>query len=270
MRKYLLLLIVFTALWQAISAQEQHVLKSGFIAETDTVWVFVPSAYEATSTAELPVLYMLHGWSGNYHQWNDIIDCQAYADRYSCIIVCPDGLYDSWYINSPVNEKSRYADFFFMDLMPFIANTYRVSHENIFITGLSMGGHGALYLFSQKPELFKSAGSLSGVVDLSNCKAEYGINKYLGLRNDKTDEQMLKTFSVTGNIDKIAGSGKEIIFSCGSTDRFYTINNEFKIKCDEYKIKATYISGPGAHDYAYWRSAAACHFEFFFNRIQPR
>jgi putative tributyrin esterase len=269
MRKSLILAVLLMLFFGSVKAQKQHVLTSGYIAKNDTVWVFTPSDYNVQPAKTYPLIYLLHGWSGNYHQWNDITDCQKYADRYGFIIVCPDGLYDSWYFNSPAIKESQYSDFFFIDLMPFIARNYRVDTKNIFITGLSMGGHGALYLFSQKPELFRSAGSLSGVLDLTHWWDTYAIDKYLGIKSKESGSEILTKFSVTGNIESIARSGKEIIFSCGSSDQFFGINNDFKRKCDDLKINATYISGPGAHDYTYWKSNIGYQFIFFSERIVP-
>jgi S-formylglutathione hydrolase FrmB len=40
--------------------------------------------------------------------------------------------------------------------------------EGRLITGLSMGGHGALYLAARHPDLYAAAGSIAGAVDLSN------------------------------------------------------------------------------------------------------
>jgi S-formylglutathione hydrolase FrmB len=269
MNKQLILTTFLLILFFGVKAQKQHVLTSDYIAKNDTLWVFTPSDYHVLTDKKYPVIYLLHGWSGNYHQWNDITDCQKYADRYGFIIVCPDGLYDSWYFNSPAIKESQFSDFFFYDLMPFIASTYRVETKNVFITGLSMGGHGALYLFAQKPELFRSAGSLSGVLDLTDWWDTYAINTYLGIKNKESGLDQLKNFSVKGNIENIARSGKEIIFSCGSSDPFFGINNDFKQKCDDLKINATYISGPGAHDYPYWKSAIGFQFVFFSDRLVP-
>jgi putative tributyrin esterase len=268
MRKILLSLVILFALVSGLSAQKQHVLTSKYILKADTVWIFTPSDYTSNPSKSYPLIYLLHGWSGTYHQWNDIMDCQKYADKYGFIIVCPDGLYDSWYINSPSIKGSQYVDFFFKDLFPFISKTYRVESKNVFITGLSMGGHGALYLFEQEPELFRSAGSISGVLDLTYSRNDYRISEYLGLKKDISDEKTLKTYSVIGNIERIVQSGKDIIFNCGVADPFYKVNNEFRIKCDESKINATYISNPGAHNYDYWKSNIGLQIEFFKNKIQ--
>lgn len=263
MRKVLVIILVQAILLAEVQAQTRHIINSRNISKPDTVWVFTPEDYQQDPAGTYPLIYLLHGWSGTYHQWNDIMDCQAYADRYRFIIVCPDGLYDSWYINSPVIEDSRFADFFYFELMPFVAGKYRIQPENIFITGLSMGGYGALSLFAEKPELFKSAGSLSGVLDLTGHWNEYGINRYLGIQDQQSGKKILEKYSVLENIDMINHAGKPIIISCGTSDPFYSINTNFRLKCEELKINATFISSPGRHDYPYWKSAIGYHFDFF-------
>jgi putative tributyrin esterase len=263
MKKLFFFLLLTILVSSGIRAQIRHVITSAHISRADTVWVFTPSDYTADQSGNYPVIYLLNGWSGTYHQWNDITDCQAYADRYRFIIVCPDGLYDSWYINSPAVKTSQYADFFFLALMPFIAANYRADPVKQFISGLSMGGYGALYLFGLRPELFRSAGSLSGVLDLNDTWNEYDINKYLGIKGRRSGRRILEQYSVTGNIEKIARSGKPVIISCGTADRFYAINLDFRQACEEHHIDLTCITSPGGHDYAFWKSAIGYHFDFF-------
>jgi putative tributyrin esterase len=255
------LLFTVLLLWcgNSLLAQDQLVLNSEKLSRPDTVWVFKPAAYNTKRI--WPVVYMLHGYSGSYKQWNSIIGAQKYADEYGCIIVCPDGLFNSWYFNSPVNPKSQYQDFFFNELFPAIRSAYKEDPNNIFITGLSMGGHGALFLFSQKPELFRAAGSTSGVTDLSSSTVKYGLASLLG--NPPDSSRVWKDFSVVGNLDRIKASGKPILFDCGTEDAFYKVNNELRDKCDELKINATYIAQPGAHNRAYWAKSARQHFNFF-------
>lgn len=270
MKRFLAFFLLLSAAMHGMQAQEQLILRSANLPVADTVWVFTPSDYTSTPAKAYPLVYLLHGWNGSYHQWNDITGCQALADRYGFILVCPDALTDSWYINSPAIAQSRYADFFFNDLVLHISKKYRTDPENVFITGLSMGGHGALYLFAQQPGLFRSAGSLSGVLDLAFCWKDYRIGDYLGIRNERKGADLLKAYSVTGNAGKIAATGKSIIFTCGNADPFYELNNRFRKQCDELGIPATYIISPGGHDYAYWRSAIGFHLDFFAKNLKPR
>ena len=260
--KKLLTGLLLLAFLPVFPAKHQHVLKTKNLASPDTVWVFTPAAYDAEPAAT-PVVFLLHGWNGSYHQWNDIHDCQKLADRYGFILVCPDALTDSWYLDSPVLPGSQYGTFFFGDLLPFVDKTYRTDPKNRFITGLSMGGHGALLLYSQHPELFRSAGSISGVLELGPVRNEYGIKNYLTLTGGPSDDALLQSRSVAGNIGKIADAGKEIILSCGEADRFYPMNVRFKQAYDDRKFKATWITGPGTHNYDYWKSAIGLQLAFF-------
>lgn len=239
-------------------AQDQLVYKSGFLPKPDTVHIFKPKNYDGQD--KWPVIYLLHGYGGNYNQWNKIMNAQKYADEYGFIIVCPDG-FNSWYLNSPVKKDWQLESFFFDELFPDISKKYKTDQTKTFISGLSMGGHGALSLFLQKPELFLSAGSSSGLMDLKSSGNKFGIANLLGTADTNAD--VWRQFSVINHIDKLAGTPKQFIFDCGSEDLFYGINNTLRQKCDSLKINATYIAQPGKHDKAYWAKSIRQHFDFF-------
>lgn len=240
------------------------VIMTQILPQNDTVWVFKPKDYR--DIRNYPVVYMLHGWSGNYKQWNQITNLQQYADDNGFIIVCPDGLYDSWYVDSPIKPNQKWETFFLDNLMPEVKQKYNVNDSAIFITGLSMGGHGALLMFLKHQKLFKSAGSCSGVVDLRvAAKGDVGVKQTFG--ELKQNAKTYSEFSVIDNINSLVRSNKQIIFDCGTEDHLYGINNELRKKCDELKIKATYISSPGEHNYEYWKKAIHLQMEFFKQQI---
>lgn len=250
-------------------AQDQEVFQSVYLDQADTVWIFTPASTENTPDGKYPLIFLLHGWSGNYRHWDLMIDCQDYADRYGWIIVCPDGLYDSWYINSPVKSENQYRDFFFQDLYPFVMENYHVNPETVFITGLSMGGHGALYLFAQHPGKFKSAGSISGLLQFEAWKNHYALERVLGLDEEKIREgSVLRKYSVMGNLGKISATDKAILVSCGTEDPFYDTNLRFVDSCRKYDIRHIFSEGPGAHNSDYWRREIDEHFEFFRESIR--
>ena len=258
LKRFFFTFVFLTASLYAI-AQDQLVYTSKNLAKTDTVWVFKPKSYQESQ--RLPLIYLLHGYSGNYKQWNGIMDAQKYADEYGFIIVCPDGLYNSWYINSPVKSDSQFESFFFDELFPDIKRRYSVDDEKVFISGLSMGGHGALYFFIKHPELFASAGSTSGGVKLNDSFGKYGLNDLLG--NPIKEDSIWRKFSVIDNIEQLKTVNKPFIFDCGANDFFYQANNLLKQKCDQLKLKATYISQPGAHNKTYWAKSIRQQFDYF-------
>lgn len=257
--KPLIIAIGIFLISNSISAQEQLYFNPLYVPHTDTTLVFTPKDYLMASGKKYPVMFLLHGLGATYRQWSTIINVQKYADAYGFIIVCPDGLNDSWYINSPRKQMSKYEDFFFKDLYPAIMQKYRVENELFFITGICSGGHGALNLFAKRPELFKAAGSSGGVVDLSVEVANMSLQNVLG----SGESDVLRKFSVINNVGKLAASQKEIIFDCGTEDINYEANNDLRRRCDELKVKATYISQPGKHDKAYWQKSIKVQFDFF-------
>ena len=137
-------------------------------AEVDTVHIFsqsmnkhisaiivVPDMYKSTDS-KLPVVYLLHGYSGNYKNWSAHTDLENYADSYNFIIVCPDGGYNSWYLDSPMDPGSQYRTHVGREVVQYIDENYRTiaQRNSRAITGLSMGGHGALYLSLEFSNVF--------------------------------------------------------------------------------------------------------------------
>jgi S-formylglutathione hydrolase FrmB len=259
--RWIFTLIFSFALLTRSFAQDQHVFQSDFLNQPDTVWVFTPE--NQSSDTSYPLLYLLHGWSGNYHYWDDIIDCQDYANRYGFIIVCPDGLYDSWYLDSPVKSENQYEQFFKKELSTYVENNYPVQKQHVFITGLSMGGHGALYLMEKIPEYFAAAGSLSGLLDLHDWGNQYGIDRILGISKATDPNKTFEEYSVLGNIVQLTKANKPLIVSCGTEDPFYQINVRFAEICIDNLINIQFIESPGNHNSSYWQSAVKAHFAFF-------
>lgn len=251
--KYILLLFLITGFSYGFS-QKTHVIHSDFIKKADSVVVFVPEKY--SETEKLPVVFLLHGYSGKYSTWSEISPLQEFSDKYNFIIVCPDGLFDSWYINSPLIKDQMYESFFFSDLIPYIFQNYKVDQDKVFITGLSMGGFGSLHLFTSHPEVFRSAGSTSGLLDLKNYIDKYNIGSVFGDQADK-----YSVFSLTDDLKTI---NKPIITDCGKQDPFFKQNNQFRKLCKKNGIKITFISGKGKHDRNYWSKSVVNHFDYFY------
>jgi S-formylglutathione hydrolase FrmB len=51
--------------------------------------IVLPAKYEGTQQ-RFPVLYLLHGWAGDYTNWVKLTKLTEYAERYSMIVVTPD------------------------------------------------------------------------------------------------------------------------------------------------------------------------------------
>jgi S-formylglutathione hydrolase FrmB len=227
--------------------------------------VFLPINNSNLFGEKLPLVILLHGYGGDYSQWNKIVDLQSLANKYNCIIACPDGQKDSWYFDSPIQRGSKFETFFLTQYLPYLKENFKVDTNGVFITGLSMGGHGALYLFLRHPELFASAGSTSGTLDLNYSSLKYSsLSDKLGEYNEHKDR--FDSYSCINNLDKIKFTEKPIIFDCGNLDHLYQANKRFKQRCDSMRVNAFYFSFPGRHNRMYWKKSIEYHF-IYFNRI---
>jgi S-formylglutathione hydrolase FrmB len=215
-----------------------------------------------------PVVYLLHGYSGDYANWIKRVPAlQQHANEYNLMIVCPDGGFSSWYFDSPVDKNIRYETHIIKEVIPVIDSTYhtRKGKQYRAITGLSMGGHGGLFLGLRNNELFGACGSMSGGVDLKSTGYKFDIEKRIGDSTNNNNNKYWKDYSVIDMIDKYKDLGSAMIIDCGTEDFFYKINSNLHKKMLELKIPHEYIERPGKHDWDYWRNAVQYQLLFFSN-----
>ena len=90
--------------------------------------VVTPGTYEQ-GNKNYPTLYLLHGGIGKFSDWTKQISdkalIQKLADQYGFIIVMPEGDVFSYYIDSPVDEKSQYDTYISKDVVNFMDKNYR-------------------------------------------------------------------------------------------------------------------------------------------------
>ena len=232
--------------------------------------VILPQGYDETIQLK-PVLYLLHGATGDYKNWIEKVpDIQAYANLYDLIIVCPDGGYTSWYFDSPIDPTMKYETFLAEELVTAVDKQYRTfsNKENRAITGLSMGGHGAFYLAFRNQGVFGAAGSMSGGVDIRPYPNNWDIKKRLG--NYPENQQIWETNTVINLVYLLDGHLK-LIIDCGNDDFFLEDNRRLHNKLLERNIDHDYIERPGAHQWDYWANAIKYQLVFFndfFTRAQ--
>ncbi|MCU1297340.1 MAG: putative esterase, partial [Acidobacteriaceae bacterium] len=116
------------------------------------------------------MLYFLHGLGENEQAlfksggWDLIEDLRQQHKIGDFLIVAPEAK-RSFYINS-ADGKVEYSDFFTKEFMPYIEGKYRIKHERSAraISGISMGGYGALRFAFAYPELFSSVSAQSAAL----------------------------------------------------------------------------------------------------------
>lgn len=268
----LAIITFFTLALCKANAQQKWVIKSASLPQPDTVLIFKPADYDAKKA--YPLTYLLHGYSENYRQWANTIDCQKIADEYHMILVLPDG-FVSWYVNSPYQKRSQMEDFFFKELVPKVHAIFNIDRRNIFITGLSMGGYGALRYFIKHQDYFNAAGSTSGglVFDahiwqqasLRFFNSNRIIDDLTCLLGDPRENDWHQ-YSIT-DLLKSQKHIKPFIIDCGTEDILYPSTLALRMVADSLKIPVTYIAQPGDHNTAYWQQAILYHFVYFKSKL---
>jgi S-formylglutathione hydrolase FrmB len=225
--------------------------------------VISPDNYKKEGPA-CPVIYILHGSGGWYS--NLIIripDLKLYADQYKFLIVCPDGGPTSWYFDSPVDTAMRYETYIGKEVPAYIDSRYNTikNRNGRAITGLSMGGHGALFLAFRHAEKFGACGSMSGALDLSLLLRSADLAKRLG--DTVNHAENWKNYTVMNVIEKYPQDSLQIIIDCGTGDFLFQGNRNLHEKMLRLNIPHDYIERPGKHDWPYWRNAVKYQLLFF-------
>ena len=230
--------------------------------------VIRPDDYSAAK--KFPVLYLLHGFSGNYSDWIlKVPPVKNLSDRYDFIIVCPDGGFASWYFDSPISREWQFETYISKELISYIDNHYSTiaDRSGRAITGLSMGGHGALYLAFKHLDIYGAAGSMSGGVDLRPFPDSFGIEQVLGKYSEFP--QRWEQNSVINMVYLLKPNSLAITFDCGSSDFLFEANKALHEKLLERNIPHDFTVRPGSHTWEYWGNSInyqALFFSRFFNK----
>lgn len=225
--------------------------------------VITPNNYKKSKN-RFPVVYLLHGYSSNYAQWIKASpQLKTKADELQMIFVCPDGGYGSWYINSPVDSAFKYETFIAKELVNFTDTHYKTiaDKKHRAITGLSMGGHGALYVSIRNKEVFGLAGSVCGGVDIRPFPKNWDLVKRLG--DTVCCKQNWENYTVMNVVNNLKNGELKLIIDCGLGDFFLDVNRALHMKLQQMKIDHDYIERPGIHNTEYWGSAIDYQLLFF-------
>lgn len=226
--------------------------------------IILPAGYDTGKA--YPAVYLLHGYSGNYADWvTKTKGLDQYADQYKMIIVCPDGGFSSWYWDSPMDSSYRYETYISKELVQWIDGKYKTirNRNGRAITGLSMGGHGALYLAIKHQDVFGAAGSMSGGVDIRPFPGKWEMAKWLGDYSQYKSNWEKNT--VINLLNEIKPESLALIIDCGTGDFFFEVNKKLHEELLYRYISHDFITRPGVHDWKYWQNAVQYQLLFMSN-----
>jgi Predicted esterase len=250
------------------------VFTKGFAKPVDTINVVSPSMNNHIQNVVIlpddynihqafPVLYLLHGFGGNHLSWLQLQPAlPELATQYGIIIVCPNGK-NSWYWDSPVDPAMRYETYVTKELVSYIDNHYKTipNKKGRAITGLSMGGHGGLWIGFRHADIFGACGSTSGGVDIRPFPDNWEIKNTLGAYSE--NQERWDEHTVMNQLYRIQSNHPAIIIDCGTDDIFYDVNEILHEKLLSQRIPHHYLTRPGEHNSSYWKISIEYQILFF-------
>ena len=252
--KSVLALVLFCVILSLQSAEiQKRDVYSNAMQKTIPVNVILPDSYKTSGENRYPVVYLLHGAGNNYESWATRAPVlPGEIDKNDFIVVCPSAE-NSWYIDSPIDKSLRYNTFCGEELVAWIDANYRTipNRENRALCGLSMGGHGAMYLAINHLNTFSIAVALSGGLDIRPFNS-WNLPNILGNRQEHPENWEKHT--VINQISRLKNRDLAICIDCGTEDFFLEVNRATRNKLLEMKIEHDYCERPGGHGWGYWNN----------------
>jgi len=152
--------IAFSIGANAQGRAECATVKSAVLARSVRYCAFLPASFDIDKTKHYPVLYYLHGLGDNEQSllnmggWDLVEELRRQGKIGELVLLAPSGGL-TFFLNS-ADGKIRYEDFLLKEFIPQMEKKYRGNGTAARrgITGVSMGGFGALRLAFHYPQQF--------------------------------------------------------------------------------------------------------------------
>jgi S-formylglutathione hydrolase FrmB len=279
MDRRLRIILLFTAFVVSLPAHAQSridcdALKSQVLKYPVHYCVYLPASYDAGATQhpaqKYPVLYFLHGLGDNERTlfnsggWTLLDDLRRQHKMGEFLIVAPEGG-RTFYINS-ADGSVRYSDFFLQEFIPLIETKYRVGkgRNNRAISGISMGGYGALRFAFSHPEMFSAVSAQSAAL-ITESPQELDAAAHSGAPLGKmlaavfgspiavTHWKENSPFILAGR-NQAALRRVAIYFNCGQDDNYGFEKGAAALheQLQKQSVKHEYRPYPGDHSLSYF------------------
>lgn len=227
------------------------------------ICVFVPPM---KGLKNIPIVTLLHGVYGSAWSWslNSGVHFTALKMMQEGIIkpmvlaMPSDGLWGDGSAYLPHNNKN-FEKWIVDDVVNAIIENIECTgvESDLFITGLSMGGYGALRLGAKYPMRYKAISGHSSITNKNQM--------HLFVEEDESNFDQ-KTVIDEDVFDLININRKrlpEIRFDCGKDDLLIQQNRTLHQQLKKATIKHVYQEFEGAHEWIYWQEHIKDTFKFF-------
>lgn len=228
-------------------------VKSAHLGGRGDSCIFVPEGINAGD--HTPIALLLHGVYGSCWSWALSGGVHIRAQEMMSqgllppmILVMPsDGLWGDG--SGYLPHSGRNFERWIVEDVPAAVREYipgAGERSPLFITGLSMGGFGALRLGAKYHQRFRAVAAHSAITSLEQMQlfVEEDISIYR--QPDAVDEDVLRTF--LRYRDKLP----PVRFDCGAEDVLIDHNRALHRRLKEEGIAHLYEEFPGKHEWPYW------------------
>jgi S-formylglutathione hydrolase FrmB len=160
------------------SRVEYKTLHSKLLNQDLAYGLYLPPSY-AKGDKKYPVLYFLHGLNENEKRWSTRGETDLALDRMIAegkigeFIVAVPYAATSFYTNAKGGRREPWEDYIVQEFIPAVEGANRVNATRAArgISGISMGGYGALKIAMKHPEMFGSVSAHSPalIADLNHA-----------------------------------------------------------------------------------------------------
>lgn len=250
-------------------------LKSNILKRPVHYCVYIPSGHDVAVKQQpprrYPILYFLHGLGDNEQTlfnnggWTLIDDSRTRHQLGDFLIVAPEGG-RSFYVNS-ADGSVRYSDFLLQEFLPQIERKYHIrGRADRAISGISMGGYGALRSAFAHPELFSAVSAQSAALitespqqlDVASRSGAPLLNVLAPVFGMPIDPRHWNENSpfVLAKRNDAALRKMAIYFNCGQDDNYGFEKGAAALHDELAKehVKHEYHAYPGDHSITYFLS----------------
>jgi S-formylglutathione hydrolase FrmB len=240
------------------------------LREPNEVLVITPPSYDSSPGRRYPVLYFLHDGYGDVRSLERRgVAAKAHARMREgtlpeFLIVAPDGP-GTWFSDS-LDGKTRFEEYLTGDLPRAIEARYRVAPGKgaRAITGISMGGYGAVKTALKHPDLYGAVSALSGAIipfgwdelPRYNLVARFTLMRVFGRSKEDNvldaNDAWLMLWRLCFDAPPF-----EVELRAGAEDAYglERVAAQYGMLLNERGVPTTVVIEPGGHDWDYWTGA---------------
>lgn len=243
-------------------ALDIHTVKSPALHGRADVSVYKP---ESAKTG-VPVVILLHGVYGSHWVW--ALKGQAHTtlqkmiddgDLPPMLLVMPsDGLWQDGSGYLPHKSGSNAEQWIASDVPQLVKDLYPEVNDAspFFISGLSMGGYGALRIGAKYPKIFRAFSGLSSITAFSQFDAF--VQEFEAL-----EESVLVQENVLDVIRENKAHIGPFRFDCGRQDPLFDANEELNRQLETLGVPHDFLIHEGGHSWDYWQRHVGETLRFF-------